>query len=74
MWLRYSPAHTRTTAAGEGAAVALVARHRDRLDDLASAIRSDGGTALVLQADVTRQQQAVAAVMPATATTSPSPH
>jgi NADP-dependent 3-hydroxy acid dehydrogenase YdfG len=46
----------------EGAAVALVARRRDRLADLAAAISSDGGTALVVQADVTRQQQAAAAV------------
>jgi NADP-dependent 3-hydroxy acid dehydrogenase YdfG len=42
--------------------VALVARRRDRLEDLASMIRSDGGNALVLQADVTDQEQAVAAV------------
>jgi NADP-dependent 3-hydroxy acid dehydrogenase YdfG len=42
--------------------VALVARRRDRLEDLASTIRSDGGNALVLQADVTDQEQAVAAV------------
>jgi NADP-dependent 3-hydroxy acid dehydrogenase YdfG len=47
----------------EGAAVALVARRGDRLDDLAARIRSDDGTsALVLQADVTDQRQAVAAV------------
>jgi len=43
--------------------VALVARRGDRLDDLAARIRSDDGTsALVLQADVTDQRQAVAAV------------
>jgi NADP-dependent 3-hydroxy acid dehydrogenase YdfG len=48
--------------AADGAAVALVARRRDRLDDLAAAIRSDGGSALVLQADVTDQGQAVDAV------------
>jgi NADP-dependent 3-hydroxy acid dehydrogenase YdfG len=48
--------------AAEGAAVALVARRRDRLDDLAAEIRDGGGTALVLQADVTDQQQAVGAV------------
>jgi NADP-dependent 3-hydroxy acid dehydrogenase YdfG len=39
-----------------------VARRRDRLDDLAAAIGSTGGTALVVQADVTSRQQAVAAV------------
>jgi NADP-dependent 3-hydroxy acid dehydrogenase YdfG len=44
---------------GEGAAVALVARRRDRLDDLASMI---GGRPLVVEADVTDQTQAVAAV------------
>ena len=49
--------------AAEGAAVALVARRLDRLDDLAARIRSDGGTrALVLQANVTDRGQAVAAV------------
>src|SRR5205823_13370070 len=35
---------------------------RDRPDDLATAIRDDGGTALVLPADVTEQRQAVDAV------------
>jgi NADP-dependent 3-hydroxy acid dehydrogenase YdfG len=49
--------------AAEGAAVALVARRLDRLDNLAARIRSDERTrALVLQADVTDQGQAVAAV------------
>jgi NADP-dependent 3-hydroxy acid dehydrogenase YdfG len=49
--------------AAEGAAVALVARRRDRLEDLAARIHSDEGTsALVLQADVTEQGQAVVAV------------
>jgi NADP-dependent 3-hydroxy acid dehydrogenase YdfG len=43
----------------EGAAVALVARRRDRLDELASMI---GGRALAVEADVTDQTQAVAAV------------
>jgi NADP-dependent 3-hydroxy acid dehydrogenase YdfG len=46
----------------DGAAVALVARRRDRLDDLAATIRRDGGSALVLPADVTDQRQAVDAV------------
>jgi NADP-dependent 3-hydroxy acid dehydrogenase YdfG len=55
-------AATARRLAAEGAAVALVARRRDRLDNLASAICNDGGTALVLQADVTRQQEAVGAV------------
>ena len=48
--------------AAEGAAVALVGLRRDRLDDLASTICGAGGTALVVQADVTRRQEAVGAV------------
>ncbi|HEX8343249.1 MAG TPA: SDR family NAD(P)-dependent oxidoreductase [Actinoplanes sp.] len=48
--------------AAEGAAVALVALRRDRLDDLATTICGAGGTALVVQADVTRRQEAVGAV------------
>ena len=55
-------AATAQRLAAEGAAVALVARRRDRLADLASTIRSDRGNSLVLQADVTDQEQAVAAV------------
>jgi NADP-dependent 3-hydroxy acid dehydrogenase YdfG len=48
--------------AGQGAAVALAARRRDRLDTLAAGIRDQGGTALVLECDVTDQQQAAGAV------------
>ena len=55
-------AATARRLAAEGAAVALVARRRDRLDDLAAAIRADGGTALAVTADVTSQQQAADAV------------
>jgi len=55
-------AATARRLAAEGAAVALLARRRDRLDELGSAIRSNGGIALVLQADVTEQRQALAAV------------
>ncbi len=44
--------------ASHGAAVALVARRKDRLDTLAAAIREQGGTALVLETDVTDEQQA----------------
>jgi NADP-dependent 3-hydroxy acid dehydrogenase YdfG len=55
-------AATARRLAAEGAAVALVARRRDRLEDLAAAIRADGGTALVVPADVTSEQQAVDAV------------
>jgi NADP-dependent 3-hydroxy acid dehydrogenase YdfG len=55
-------AATARRLATEGAAVALVARRRDRLDDLAAAICRDGGTALVVQADLIRQPEAVGAV------------
>jgi NADP-dependent 3-hydroxy acid dehydrogenase YdfG len=52
-------AATARRLADEGAAVALVARRRDRLDELAAMI---GGRALVVEADVTDQAQAAAAV------------
>ena len=48
--------------AAQGAAVALAARRGDRLDALAADIRAQGGTALVLQCDVTDEQQAIDAV------------
>jgi NADP-dependent 3-hydroxy acid dehydrogenase YdfG len=48
--------------AAEGAAVALAARRKDRLDEIAAAIGGAGGRALVLETDVTRQEQAIAAV------------
>ncbi len=40
--------------AGEGAAVALVGRRRDPLEETAARIRAAGGTALVASCDVTR--------------------
>ena len=55
-------AATATVLAAQGAAVALAARRRDRLDTLAAEIKDQGGTALVLECDVTDQQQAAAAV------------
>jgi NADP-dependent 3-hydroxy acid dehydrogenase YdfG len=55
-------AATARRLAAEGAAVALVARRRDRLADLAKTISGEGGTALILEADVTSEQQAVEAV------------
>jgi NADP-dependent 3-hydroxy acid dehydrogenase YdfG len=55
-------AATARRLAADGAAVAIVARRGERLDELASAISGDGGSALVLQADLTDQEQAVAAV------------
>jgi NADP-dependent 3-hydroxy acid dehydrogenase YdfG len=46
----------------EGATVALAARRRDRLEQLASEIDGAGGRALVLECDVTDQSQARDAV------------
>jgi NADP-dependent 3-hydroxy acid dehydrogenase YdfG len=46
----------------EGAAVALVARRRDRLEALAQRIGTAGGRALVVEADVSDYVQAVRAV------------
>jgi NADP-dependent 3-hydroxy acid dehydrogenase YdfG len=48
--------------AAEGAAVAIAARRKDRLDVLATDIRGRGGTVLVLESDVTDEQQASDAV------------
>jgi NADP-dependent 3-hydroxy acid dehydrogenase YdfG len=55
-------AATATALAGQGAAVALAARRGDRLEALAAGIRDQGGTALVLECDVTDEQQATGAV------------
>ena len=55
-------AATARRLAAEGAAVALVARRRDRLEELAATISGEGGTVLVVEADVTSEQQAAAAV------------
>src|SRR3954471_23009538 len=48
--------------AREGATVAILARRRDRLERIAESIGRDGGTALVLEADVTDQSSASMAV------------
>src|SRR6266436_5674381 len=48
--------------AAEGAAVALMARRRDRLETLAEELRARGGIALVLEVDVTDRRQAAAGV------------
>ena len=45
-----------------GAAVALVARRQDRLDQLAESLTRDGGRVLVIPADVSDQGQSQAAV------------
>src|SRR5436190_1468770 len=43
--------------AREGAAVALAARRRERLDELAGRIESAGGRALAIETDVTDEAQ-----------------
>lgn len=53
---------TALALAAEGAAVAVAARRHDRLEGLANRIRSQGGRALVVEADVTQEQQAREAV------------
>ncbi|MDX3745405.1 SDR family NAD(P)-dependent oxidoreductase [Streptomyces sp. AK08-02] len=55
-------AATARRLAEEGAFVALVARRKDRLTDLAAEIEKEGGTALVVAADITDRAQAEAAV------------
>jgi NADP-dependent 3-hydroxy acid dehydrogenase YdfG len=55
-------AATARSLAAQGAHLALVARRKDRLDDIAGQIRATGGTALVIEADITDQTQAAAAV------------
>lgn len=54
--------------AKEGASVSLVARRADRLNALAGRIRAAGGTAEVIEADVTDRDAAEAAVASAIAT------
>jgi NADP-dependent 3-hydroxy acid dehydrogenase YdfG len=49
---------TAMALAERGSAVALVARRRDRLEQLAGRIEDAGGTALVLEADITSEEQA----------------
>lgn len=53
---------TALALAEQGASVAVAARRKDRLDDLAQRIESKGGTALVVEADVTDKEQAERAV------------
>ncbi len=53
---------TALALAEEGASVAVAARRRDRLESLASRIEQAGGKALVLEVDVTQQEQAREAV------------
>ncbi|MBC7372507.1 MAG: SDR family NAD(P)-dependent oxidoreductase [Frankiales bacterium] len=53
---------TALALAAQGAAGAVVARRKDRLDDLAGRIEAAGGKALVIEADVTDERQAQQAV------------
>ena len=55
-------AATARQLAALGASVALVARRRNRLEDLATEIEKAGGAALVIEADITDRAQAQAAV------------
>ena len=55
-------AATASALAAQGASVALAARRRDRLEAVAGAIRDQGGTALVLECDVTDEEEATGAV------------
>jgi NADP-dependent 3-hydroxy acid dehydrogenase YdfG len=55
-------AATAAVLAAQGAAVALTARRGDRLQAVAAGIRDQGGTALVLESDITDERQATEAV------------
>ena len=55
-------AATATALAEQGAAVALVARRKDRLDSLAASITAAGGRALVVEADVSDRAEVERAV------------
>jgi NADP-dependent 3-hydroxy acid dehydrogenase YdfG len=55
-------AATAAALAARGASVALAARRKDRLDALAADICGAGGTALVIESDITDEQQASEAV------------
>ena len=49
---------TALALAAQGAAVAIAARRKDRLDELAGRIERAGGTAVAIEADITSQEQA----------------
>ena len=55
-------AATARLLAQQGASVAVVARRRDRLDELAAEIEQAGGTVLVVDADITDRAQAADAI------------
>ena len=48
---------TAVALAEQGAAVAIAARRKDRIDALAARIADAGGTALAIEADVSSQEQ-----------------
>jgi NADP-dependent 3-hydroxy acid dehydrogenase YdfG len=53
---------TALALAAQGAVVAIAARRRQRLDDLAKRIHDTGGEVLVIEADITDEEQATAMV------------
>lgn len=55
-------AATALALAEQGAVVAIAARRRQRLDDLAARIRDNGGEALAIEVDITDEAQATAMV------------
>ena len=55
-------AATALALAEQGAVVAIAARRRQRLDDLAARIRDNGGEALSIETDITDEAQATAMV------------
>ena len=55
-------AATARRLAGAGAAVAITARREDRLNELAEQIGSDGGRALPIPADITKEDEAISVI------------
>src|SRR5262245_11034923 len=53
---------TAVELARQGARVAIVARRRDRLDELAKRLEADGGEVLTIEADVTDEAAARGAI------------
>jgi NADP-dependent 3-hydroxy acid dehydrogenase YdfG len=53
---------TALAMAAEGAAIAVGARRKERLDELASRIEAEGGTAVAIEADISDEDQAKALV------------
>ncbi|WP_433313141.1 SDR family NAD(P)-dependent oxidoreductase [Micromonospora sp. CA-269861] len=55
-------AATARSLAADGATIAVLARRRAKLDELAQSLRDGGGAALVVEADITDRSQAESAV------------